>query len=69
MATKKLQLTRNEILAARRELTRMGIVRDSGKREDGKILWEVAPQYCGEEGKQRLKSEFGIDLDEDLASS
>jgi hypothetical protein len=64
MATKKQQLTRNEILNARRELTRMGIVRDSGKREDGKILWEVAPQYRGEEGIQRLKATLDFDRDQ-----
>ena len=65
--TEKPQLTRDEILTARRELTQMGVVRDSGKREDGKILWEVAPEYRGEEGARRLRRKLGIDLDEDLS--
>ena len=32
---------KSDIVKARKELVAMGIVRDSGRRKDGQILWEL----------------------------
>jgi hypothetical protein len=55
----KLSPKQREILenspwvAARRELVAMGLVRDSGRRRDGMIVWELAP--LGKEVAERLE--------------
>lgn len=36
-------LENSPLIAARRELVEMGLVRDSGRRQDGMIVWELTP--------------------------
>jgi hypothetical protein len=45
--------TKSEYVKAREELIEMGPVRDSGRRENGQIVWEIVPLKDREDHEQK----------------